>query len=158
MKRTLKKILSMGLAFVMLMCTCLSTTAFAASENAVATLTADESTVITPRDTALGTVIFSSAHYNGNPLPASASKNISFNRNATKAVISVLPLTAGQTGKVNVRIAPSAATWAGRTVTVTVGTDYWIDLNDWGIDGKNFTVSYSGATIKLVHLGVTFGY
>lgn len=59
MKRTLKKILSMGLAFVMLMCTCLSTTAFAASENAVATLTADESTVITPRDTALGTVIFS---------------------------------------------------------------------------------------------------
>lgn len=158
MKKTLKTTLTMGLALVMLMCTCLSTTAFAVGENAVPALTDEEITAVTPRDTALDTVIFSSAYYNGNPLPTSASKSISFNRTATKALISVLPLVAGQTGRVNVTIAPTSASWWGRTVTVTVGTDYWVDLEAWGIDGRNFTVSYSGATIRLIHLGVTFGY
>ena len=160
MKRTLKKILSVGLAFVMLMCTCLSVTAFAADESTVAALTAEEVAAVTPRDTALGTVIFSSTYHNGNPIPASDSQSISLNRVATKALISALPLKAGGTGKVNVTITSTDTPLKSITFTVNVETDRWIDLEAWGLDVKNYTVSYSynRSQFKLIHLGVTFGY
>lgn len=147
MKNTLKKTLAMGLVLVMLVCTCFCTTAFAASENVAAT----------PRDIALGTVIFSSANYNGDWLPDSASKSISsLNQSATKALIKVIPYTPGQTGSVNVKITASNPLFV-KDVTVTVGTDKWVDLSGWGYNSKVYTVTYSGATIKLSHIGVTFG-
>ena len=160
MKKTLKTTLTMGLALVMLMCTCLSTTAFAVGENAVPALTAEEVAAVTPRDTALGTVIFSSAYHNGNPIPASDSQSISLNRVATKALISALPLKAGGTGKVNVTITSTDTPLKSITFTVNVETDRWIDLEAWGLDVKNYTVSYSynRSQFKLIHLGVTFGY
>lgn len=146
MKKNLTKAFALLMALSMCMCTVFSTIAFAAGE----------STAITPRNTALGTVVFSSANYNGNRLPESASKSIYLNQNATMALIKVLPFTPGQSGSVNVTIKASS-TGTTKTVTVRTGTDQWVDLSGFLLSSRNYEVSYANTSINLSHIGVTFG-
>lgn len=154
MKNTLKKTLAMGLALVMLVCTCLCGTAFAAVENAT-TPVADESEVITPRDTALGTVIFSSSQHNGSRLPSSGKDTISFDQKATKAMIRILPYNAGQACKANVTI-QALPDGLSKTVTVHYGTPITVDLGGFLLSKNNYEVSYTTQD-SLGHIGVTFG-
>lgn len=144
--KTYKKLIAILSALAI--CVCMTTTTVFAIDNS-------SNSINSTRNTVVGSVVLSSANYNGNPIPTGANKSFTLSGKPKVLGYIALPQKVGSQNSLNVTFTQGINS---RTVTLTAGAGYQeIDISSWGFQSGGATIKLQSTTKPVISISVTFG-